>query len=624
MKTKALIIILLMILFPMSVQCATPSVSSAYSYDYTQPPEFQPSLNSRFTALSNGVTDILANPAGIMHVNTLEVALGGSTFISNPLKTDENKIYIDDNAMKGIQGSPNSRAYVRFTDDRSATTAESRPITIDEEYSKGGGINYFGVTYRMADWLAFSISRKRPTAISFNYNVSAPVLIDAQGSFRGATFEAGPGNLVRIRDDGKVEVVTSLTTETSAVSAWSNFLDQGTGEVNWANATLDNTLVNHNSIVITAASKAGAFSWGLNIMPESIDLELNNEVNVYSDPGNADLQFYLPKFNFSNTQEAIDWVTYECGNASGYRSMSIETLAGEKIGEAKVAGKYSASFVRMDLGMQWEPTDYFSMGAVYENFNGATMDLKGVQITQYVQHRVNSQSRMPTEEGVSYWDPFYDTPTHEVETENNIRTALDFKPIELPKKLKMGFAFKKPVLFAVDWEQWQNEYSFSTNPGNPAAGRSIKIRDISFLKMGMESQIFFLPAIFRGSVTGLLRPSVEDPDTEKGLDDIYRNFGIIPVDGNVYLGFGVYDGELGFGVGGGGLPLIQALMMDMSAIAKVFYSNVYYKRGDWQLSYLMTMDPVLTGFESDLSNSDPDENEIKLMQTSTLSLGFRF
>jgi hypothetical protein len=618
-------ILLAVFLLPFGAFCTTGAIDSNYSYDYTQPPEFQPSLKSQFSALSNSVTDILANPAGIMHVNTFEVAIGLSAFVENPIKSDENRIYVDDNNMGGMENSPNSRTYVRFTDDRSVVTPEPRPITINEDYSKGGGVNFFGVTYRISDWLAFSISRKRLTAITFDYNLLTPVLLDAKANFRGTSFEAGgTGNYIRIRDDGTVEVVVSGTPYTSEVAAWSGFLEQGTGEVNWVNGTFDNTIVNHNGIVLSAAAKTGAFSWGLNIMPVTIDMELNNEVYISSDSNNSNIKFYLPKMDFGSSFEALYWATAECGTQSGYRSMEVETLAGQQIGSAKIAGKYSASYTRMDFGMQWEPNDYFSAGAVYENFNGAVMDLKGVNVIQYVQHRVDTASQMPTAEGESYWNPYLATPTHEVETENIIRNTLTMQPIELPKKLKFGIAFKKPMLVAVDWEQWQNEYKFTSDPGHPETAHYITLSDLSFLKFGGESQVLFLPMVVRGSITGMFKPTTNDAATQKSFDDMYSTLPIVPVDGNMYLGFGIMDGEFGLGFGGGGLPYMQAIMLDMSSIMKVFYTNIYYTKGNWQVSYLMTMDPVLTGFSSDVSTTAGEESDLKLMSTSTLGIGVKF
>lgn len=622
MRTISLILIMVLFL-PLRIFCATGAVDSSYKYDYTQPPEFQPSLNSQFTALSCGVTDIFANPAGIMHVNTFEVAVGGSGFVSNPISKDTNTVYIDDVGAKGIEQSPRSRAYIALTDDRGSISPESRPFTIDEDYSKGGGINYFGTTYRVADWLAFSVSRRRPTAITFNYRLLTPVMANAVANLRGTSIEVGgSGNYINIKDDGTIEAFQSgVMIGTSDVSAWPGFLEQGTSEVNWANGTFNNSIINQNGIVISAAAKTGQFSWGLNVMPMTIDMELNNEVYVQSDSNNKNLKFYLPDLDFGSTFEALNWVTMECGTESGYRSIEVETVPGQQIGAAKIAGKYSASLTRMDLGMQWEPNDFISFGAVYENFNGATLRLSGVNVVQYVEHRIDTNSSMPTLE--SYWNPFLATPTHEVETERTIRNILTMQPIELPKKVKFGFALKKPVLVGVDWEQWQNEYKITSDPGHPETAHYIDLKDISFIRIGLESQVLFLPMIMRGSVTGMLRPTSSDPDTEKSLDDLYSKVPIVPVDGNIYFGFGVYDSEIGFGIGGGGLPLIQALMLDMSSIAKIFYANVYYKRGDMQISYLMTVDPVLTGFSSDVSTTPGAESSLKLMQTSTLSIGFK-
>ena len=613
-------------LCPFAAYCATGTINSNYSYDYTQPPEFQPSLNSQFTALSGGVADILANPAGIMRVNTFEVAVGLSGLVQNPIGDDDNNIYVDDTNMGGIEGSPNSSTYVRLTDDRSSVTAETRPITISEEYSKGGGMNFFGMTYRMSDWLAFSICRKRQTAFTFDYKMLAPLMLDAKANFRNTTFEAGgPGNYLNIRNDGTIEVVVGgITIGTSEVSAWSGFLDQGTSEVNWMNGTFDNTIVNHNGLILSAAVKTGQFSWGLNVMPMTYDMELNNEISVTSDDNNSNLKFYLPDLDFSSTEEAYFWVTSECAAQSGYRSMEVETKHGEQIASAKVAGKYSASLARMDFGMQWEPLDYLSVGAVYENFNGAVLDLKGVEVVQYVQHRVDQSSKMPTEEGMSYWDPFYATPTHEVETETSIRNIFTMQPIELPRKVRFGAALKKPIIFAIDLEQWLNEYEFTSDPSHPELAHYVNLNDISFIKLGGETQLLFLPMVMRGSLTCMFKPTSDDPATQQNLDDLYSTLPIVPVDGNMYLGFGVMDGEFGFGFGGGGLPLMQAVMLDMSSIMKVFYTNIYYTRQNWQVSYLMTMDPVLTGFSSDVSTSAGESSEIKLMSTSTLSIGFKF
>jgi hypothetical protein len=622
---KYYFVLLIIFLLPIKAFSISAVIDSNYTYDYSQPPEFQPSMTSQFTSLSRGVLDVYANPAGIMHINTLEVAAGLTGFVRNPIGSDQNFIYVDDKSLGGIENSPNSRAFVRISDDRNAITPETRAVAINEDYSKGGGINYFGMTYRVTDWLAFSVSRKRPTSINFNYQMLAPLMLDAQANFRGMSIEAGgAGNYVQIRNDGTIEVVVSGIPVTSEVAAWSGFLEQGTSEVNWMNGEFNNSIVNQNSVVITAAGNINQVSWGLNVIPMTVDMQLNNEIAVYSDANNNNMTVYLPKFSFSSSEEAINWVTYESGQASGYHGISVESLAGQQIGGAKIAGKYSGSFVRMDLGLQWEPNDFLSFGAVYENFNGASLKMSGVNVVQYVQHRVNTASKMPTEETASYWNPYYDTPTHEVETEETIRNILTMQPIEMPKKLKFGMALKKPFLMALDWEQWQNEYKYSSDPGHPDTAHYITMSNISFLRLGAESQIMFLPMIVRGSLTGLFRPVSNDKDVEKSLDDLYEKLPIVPVDGNIYFGFGVLDGELGFGVGGGGLPLIQAVMFDVSTIAKVFYSNVYYKKGDWQVSYLMTMDPVLTGFSSDVSTTAGESSTVRLMATSTLGIGFRF
>jgi hypothetical protein len=619
-------ILLLVFLLSFEAFCATGTIDSGYTYDYSQPPEFQPSLNSQFTALSGGVTDIFANPAGIMRVNTFEVAVGISGFVQNPIKSDENRVYVDDVNLGGIQNSPNSRSYIRFTDDRSVVTAETRPVTINEDYSKGGGINFFGMTYRMSDWLAFSVSRKRPTAIAFDYQMLTPILLDAKADFRGSSVEAGgPGNYIKFRNDGTIEVIIGgVAMATSEISAWSGFLSQGTGEVDWANGTFSNSIVNQNGIVLTAAAKTGPVSWGLNVMPMTIDIELNNNVYISSDSGNSNVMFYIPDLDFSSTFDALSWVTYECSNPTGYRSIEVETRAGQQIGNAQIAGKYSASLTRMDLGMQWEPWDFLSLGAVYENFNGATVDLKGVEVIQTVEHWVDTSSKMPTLEGAIYWDPFLTTATHEYETERIIRNILTMQPIELPRKIKIGAAFKKPILFAVDLEEWLNEYKFSSDPGHPETAHNITLGNITFVKIGAESQVMFIPMVIRGSLTGMLKPTSDDKATEDSIEDLYKNLPVVPVDGNIYFGFGVMDGEFGFGFGGGGLPLMQALMLDMSSITKVLYTNVYYTRGIWQISYLMTMDPVLTGFSSDISTTAGEDSNIRLMQTSTLSIGFKF
>ena len=622
---KKFILLLMLLTIPFGALSETAMVQSSYLYDYNQPPEFQPSLNSQFTSLSSSVVDVSANPAGLMHVTTLEIAVGGSAYVSNPIKSDKNTFSVDDIDLGGIQNSPNSRAYARLTDDRSAVTPESRPVNIDEDYSKGGGITFLGMTYRVADWLAFSVTRKRPTSISFNYQATAPVMVDARADFTGTSIEAGgAGNFISVRNDGTIEVLANGVVYTSEVSAWNGFLHQGTSEVNWVNGTFDDSLFNNNSVVLSAAAKTGQFSWGLNVMPETVEMDLNNAVSVVSDSGNTNPKVYLPNIDFASTGDAIAWVTMEAGLPSGYRSIEVETLAGQQIGAAQVAGKYSGSLTRMDFGMQWEPTDFLSFGAVYENFNRATLKLEGVDIIQYVEHRIDTSSQFPTQEGSTYWDPYLPAPTHEVDTENVIRNTLTMQPIELPVKVKFGMALKKPFLIAADWEQWQNEYEFSSDPGHPDTAHLISLSNISFIKLGIESQLWALPVIIRGSVTGLLKPSTNDPTTQKSLDDLFSQSTVVPVDGNIYLGFGVFDGEFGLGVGGGGLPLIQAMTFDVSELAKVFYSNVYYKRGNWQVSLLSTVDPVLTGFSSDLSNTPGTSSDLKLMQTTTLSLGVKF
>ena len=87
----------------------------------------------------------------------------------------------------------------------------------------------------------------------------------------------------------------------------------------------------------------------------------------------------------------------------------------------------------------------------------------------------------------------------------------------------------------------------------------------------------------------------------------------------LYLNFHDGNGEVGIGFGGGGLALTRTLAADMSDIAKIYFTDIYYAAKTWRMSYQMTMDPILTGFDSDFSGGD-----VSLASTSTLSIGFKF
>ncbi|MFC1559623.1 hypothetical protein ACFL4F_00815 [Candidatus Margulisiibacteriota bacterium] len=615
-------------MYPVHCHGLTADISNTYLYDYTQPPLFQPSLNGEFTSLSDSVTTVRANPAGLMKVNTIEVAVGMSGLVRNPIASRSDTYFINDQVMdaEDFDGATANIA-LRFTDDRTATTPEARQIPLLDEYSKGGGINYFGLAFRVSENLGFGFARERPTALSINMNATMPQMVDINFDMRGFNNIDGSGDGLLIRDDGFIEVWDdNAPVATSDAAVYDRFLDQSTNEVNWINVNLSNTVVNQQSIVVTAGFKTGPIDWGVNVIPITYNMNIDNNISIVSDDNNGNIGFLYPDLNESFTSfEAMYWVTMESTVADGYISKEVATRPTQEaqIAGAVVAGRYSGSALRMDIGAMWEPNDGFSAGFMYENFNGAKLILSGTNVVHYVQNYIDQNSEMPTVEG-EVWYPYYDAPTHETEAEKFIMLGSTLPPIVLPSKLKFGFAFKKPLVFALDWEQWQSEVGINTDPGSPEAAAIAKLSNLTFLKAGLESRLFFLPILFRGSLTMMMKPSTDDPDMQNSFDDLFSTVPILPIEGNMYFSLNVGKGEVGIGGGGGGLPLTAALGADMTKIAKIYYTDIYYAEEFWRVSYQMTTDPILTGIDSDFSGESIDMNSLKLATTSTLSIGLKF
>jgi len=615
-------------LYPVHGAALTADVRNTYLYDYTQPPLFQPSLNGQFTSLSDSVTTVLANPAGIMKVNTIEAVFGVSGLIHNPIVSKAETLYLNDRTMEpqDAQGADVGIS-IRFTDDRNSSTPEARPIPLLDEYSKGGGINYFGLTFRVSDGLGFAFSRQRPTALNINMNLTIPEMVDITADMRGFKQTDDDGNGFQIRQDGYIEILQNdIVTGTSEAGMYTGFLDQSTNEVNWINIKMNNTVVNQQSIIVSTGLKTGQVDWGMNIIPITYNIDYDNNVSIYSDENNGNMKYLVPDIlGDPGSFEVFWWATVEATSEAGYFAKEIATHPTNEVqlGGIVSAGKYSGSALRMDIGAKWEPNDAFSVGFMYENFNGARLIMSGTNIVHYARHYVDVNSEMPTLEG-DVWYPYLDEPTHEADAEKYIQLGSTLPPIVLPIKLKFGFAFKKPIVLALDLEQWQSDVGINTDPGSTEGGTTATFHNLSFIKAGMESQLFFLPILFRGSLTMLMKPSTDDPDIQKSLDDTYASIPVIPVEGDIYFSGKISKGELGFGLGGGGLPLTMAMGADMSKIARIFFTDIYYAEEFWRVSYQMTTDPILTTLKSDLSGETLDASSLKLATTSTLSVGFKF
>jgi hypothetical protein len=276
--------------------------------------------------------------------------------------------------------------------------------------------------------------------------------------------------------------------------------------------------------------------------------------------------------------------------------------------------------------LSYDLGEILTLGLVLENVGGASLNFVGQGRVVYVNSRVSTAEPTgfddPSQE--FHWDLFKDNfepveGTEDLFLEEEVRA-------DLPKRIRIGLALKKPFLIAIDYEQNQTPFKYKQIEDDQE--KIITISNVRILRIGMETQLFALPIWFRSGMPLMFKPDIEglDPDAQKNVDDAFQ-FGVLPVgyDMGTEINFwGTYVGSnFGFNISSAfALYQLDTLNLDLG---KVGFWDLYVRRGPWKVTYLAAIDPASTaGAYANREDKDQDfgMEHIRWIQTFTVSYKF--
>lgn len=630
------IIAVILTAFTSASFCATTIGGPYPEGSITQPILTEPFLGmgSGHGPLANSIQTIFWNPAGLGRVKEAEADM----ILAWPGATQRvNKSYEKEDALFNMDDDGHFKGSASFTDDPSDTTdpfgtAKKRTIApsgLSQSFIQG---ITFQSAFNAAPWLTMGVSVQSQTAGNLNISGNVPTITRMDMQLRNVTDYQGSG--ITINNNGNLTYSYTPSggtpySYTTADPLWEGFLEQSTSIPLQVNVECRNNVNLDSNMTITGAGEYNKIFYGLNITPVNAKVNIDNYVYAGIDPDASDPYFYTPNFNPEDQADASSWLMdpQKYGAAAGYKKQTMNIPAGETVAEGRYRGFFEASALRMDLGLQYDINDAMTISIMAQNFNGAALDLKGTGIATYAYHRIS------TEGAESIIDPSQSTDLNFIGPPQAIENTEDWflapsTNITLPKKLCYGFAFKKPLIFSINYEQWQTPLKFSYEDENKNQVDAV-ISNINLIRIGNETQLFILPLWFRFGTALMLKPAASDTTTQQKIDDIYKNIPIIPTE--LDLGFltRIHKTEvgLGFGVNAmGALSIVQADSLNQD-MGQIVHYGLYAKQDDWSVSYQAIPDIAATAASyANKRSADPNAEfkfeDIKLM--STLTIGYRF
>jgi hypothetical protein len=600
---------------------AEPSFSNTYS---TDGPIEAYKIENSFSSSTKGIDGVLANPAGIARSPTLEVSVGFADRISS---SSHLTFTVSDESMEGFGGDSSFfDAGLYFTDDPAdAPTNEfkSRDIGVNFNYDRGAGMTDVGVAFNFGDVFAFGISRKRPSSFGMDLSTRAPVLFRNTMDMHGVTLESPGGGL--FIDSGGFGNFNDTVIGTSFVTSQPLY-EKFTYNSSYAAVSTDISLVDsmtdNREVALTFGGRVGDFLWGINAIPISSNIILNNTAITKTSSNSADLVYYVPDFDTGNTLEVYSW--YSDGyytHEAGYTTYTI-VLSPEALMYRGVAtGSYTASTVRLDLGLIWQPFKDMSVSLVYENIGGAELVYSGVGVYSTLESYVSDSDPPDFQIGSNEaWNPLTDTPKVVEDTEG-FYLPDEFK-VTLPRKGKIGVAFTKPFLIAFDYETYFTDIVYE----------DMTISDLTFVRAGFESLLFGLPIVIRGESNFLLKPTItglSDPDQLDQINDLFASLPAVPAEFKFGLGFRSYGYEVGTNFSENHASLMSIYEGELLDFMKVLSYDLYFKADTWDITYTAVAEPFyLIGQNADLiqvdGGGDISASDVETNWVYSVRFGYRF
>jgi hypothetical protein len=632
MRKTVLITLVLILAFSASVRAADVDFPYGIVKLKLSPAENPfPGFGDYYSTIDKGMKSALWNPASLGKLKLSEATLGlataaGSYNIDKISKVSEKSGSFEVGAGSGGSSFMRYATYFRYPAQIGNGATKEVEIKSNLNYSTNVSGNNFSAAQKINDWLTIGFASNNPFEggldLAGNFPVTSQLSMNMYNTNMGA---------LKINGAGKLSYYFGgITYESGPV--WPGFLTQVATIPVISMSELRNDLNVQAPYVGTIAAHQGNFYAGLNMLPVSASALIDNDVRAVVSADTPSQYFYIPSFNPNNAGEINTWVNdpTKYGTGSGFSGKPLELPAGELVANTKYRGYYSGSTARVDLGMMYDLSEWFTVGLDLENLGGASLNMKGSGLATYLTYRdVNTQ------EATNLFDPGDSTPwklfsDRWITTYEAGGQPLYLEPEKnypLPKRVRLGFCLKRPFLIAIDYETNQNAIVI---PGSTEAD-NLTISNIAFLRIGLETRVFTLPWYLRGGTTLALQPSLTTADT-KTKDSFNKAFkyGVVPVklDLGTTIDFWSYLFDSSLGVSA--LPLLNMVQVDATNfdLTKMLYYTFGLSKDAWQVSYLLQADPLASAAAynkkpAPLSGSKAFEfSDIKYLQT--LAVTYRF
>ncbi|PIS30577.1 hypothetical protein COT42_02750 [Candidatus Saganbacteria bacterium CG08_land_8_20_14_0_20_45_16] len=631
LKRDWLIIVFLLVTTSVQAAVVTGTAFPYARFHLTPPPQSNPfpGLGTYYSTLSSGIETTLWNPASlakIEHAQTSCSLFMGGESVSYPRTFNSE----DGSASLGDQDTFSLDYY--FTGDESVTTAATREHTAHTFFDfKNNSLNV-KQSFKFNDWLALGFITQTHSGFSMDLDGAFPMIAKTSASFAGSNDIFGSG--FAINNNGyltytKTEEGGSTYNFTTTQALWSGFLNQNSNVPLSVITQANNELAFDSDLILCGAVKWDKLSFGANLVPISASANITNTALAYVKAGTPDISIYLPNVDANDESSVLNWLQNpdQYSSESGYDRNVISVPAGEVVAEAKYNGFYQASTVRSDLGLNYDLGEIATVALALENFGDAALNFRGQSRVAYVKSRVSTDEPTgfddPSQE--FQWKLFKDTFETVSGTED-----LFLEPeinIHLPKKIRLGFALKKPLLLAIDYEQ--NQTPLIINYSDNDIAKTLTLSNLSILRLGLESQLFFLPARFRCGAPLLLKPEISSTDAEL-KDNIEQAFkyGLLPAGLTLGLDVNAWGKVIGASTGFSVLPIISLYQCDLqnNDLARIAYYDIYFVNDPWQVTLSCALDPTGTAGayanRSDLLDKSLKMEYLKWLQT--LSISYKF
>ncbi|MBN3033363.1 MAG: hypothetical protein JW873_04640 [Candidatus Saganbacteria bacterium] len=621
----------------LTLSASAPAADLNYPYgrvDLTLPPAADPfpGFGSYFSALNAGPGSSLWNPATLGKVKLTQAEFSlisptGNNALTRTSKLDEmsGRAEIGSGTGSGGDAAAGYAIFFRPLAELSGVGTTTKEISVQSNlnYASAGGGADFSAAQRVNDWLVVGFASHGPLGGGLALAGDFPLTTRADMNLCGQNFGA-----FSITGAGKLNYTVSpgVTLE-SLGEVWSGFLSQ---EVNIPFTNISefrDSLDIQAPYIGTIAARHDKFHAGLNFIPISATARIDNDVRSVVNSDAPDQYLYVPNFD-PNTPEAT-WFTDPAryGAQAGYNGKQVVLPAGSLVSDLRYRGFYSGSAARFDLGALYDVNDWFTVGAVLENFNGATLDMRGSGLAGYATYRSlnTAETSSLLEPGSNAdWNVFTDQWTTTGEVGGAPLSLEPNKVYQLPKRLRLGFALRRPFLIAVDLEQNQTPFTVPASP-------EITVSGLNLVRIGIESRLFSLPCWVRGGTTLALKPAVttSDPQLADNINKAFR-YGVLPVKLDFGSTIDLWGWRIGDSVGVSLLPVISLLQVDVlnTDLSKTAFFSLSLAKEAWEIKYLTQVDPAATA--SSYNNKTPDANGEKsfgltdLRYTQTLGVTYKF